>query len=159
MGAGSTTEGGYWGGEWSGRESVGRAQGRYDYRWLYVCRLCATMTLYHPLPVAQALQTTVALTSLVGDAIMVVATTPNPTLSSSSWSSQWLTGNMVQVLPGDVGACAPPCVYYIGVTGGPSSVAFTIVATGQAADPQVLSLGQPQVGKPRAVVADAGSAR
>ncbi len=91
---------------------------------------------------------TVVLTSIAGDGILVVATAPFPTLEHASWTSQWLTGDMVQVLPGDPSACTPPCVYYIGVTGGLVPVEYTIVATdGQGAEPLVLTLGQPQVRK------------
>ena len=90
----------------------------------------------------------IVLTPVTGDPDMFVSTTnPRPTTrSNSQWSAMRLGGDVLDIYPGQQGACIAPCNYYIGVTAYRNNASFVILAGNHSNAAVRLSNGVPQLG-------------
>jgi len=90
---------------------------------------------------------------LSGDPDMFIGSDANATATSVPtnqrgtyfWRSTTLSTEIITIPPTDPNACAPPCSYYIGVTGYRSNATFAISATTRSSTPVPLTMGQPLV--------------
>ena len=87
---------------------------------------------------------TLVLTPLSGDPDMYVSTSPNANGTNSFWRAATMGVDVIQIFPTDPHACAPPCRYYIGITGYGGTALFTITGSTSSSAPSLLLNGRPQ---------------